>query len=69
MKSAKAFFHDGPGSPSNGKFVENGQTVQQLSENQGGYVQVRFSSGTGPLTTGWIAETDLMDPQVASTTL
>jgi hypothetical protein len=70
VHATRAFFHDGPGSPAKSTFVINGQTVQQLGENEGGFAKVRFQNGgTGVPTTGFLLESDLVDTLVAGTSL
>jgi hypothetical protein len=69
VMATRAFFHDSPGSPAGPSFVINGQTVQQLSENEGGFVKVRFTGPTGPTTTGFLQEFDLLPLLVNGTSL
>jgi hypothetical protein len=66
VKADKAFFHTTPGSPARPAFVIKGQTVQELGDNDGGFVNVRFTSDTSASTSGFLQASDLVALPFAS---
>jgi hypothetical protein len=59
IQATKAFFRDAPGSAPRNAFVLRGQTVRQLSDDSGGFVNATFTSAQGRVTQGFLATSDL----------
>jgi V8-like Glu-specific endopeptidase len=63
VKSSKAFFLDKPGGARRAASCERGDTVEITGPSAGGSLPVRYTSVTGHVTTGFMAESDLVSSQ------